>query len=156
GNIPVFASEGADTNVGFGLNTKGTGAFNFKSAALTNQVQLNLGSTYTSVINHNYPNNTNTRTYTWQDASGTVAFLSNIPSVTPASLTKADDTNVTLTLGGKPATALLQAVSLTLGWTGLLSGTRGGTGVNNGASTITLGGSLSTIGAFTAAFTMTG
>ena len=54
---------------------------------------------------------------------------------TASALTKTDDTNVTVTLGGTPATALLQAVSLTLGWTGTLSGTRGGTGVNNGAST---------------------
>lgn len=43
-------------------------------------------------------------------------------------LTKADDTNVTLTLGGTPATALLQAVTLTLGWTGTLAIGRGGTG----------------------------
>lgn len=46
----------------------------------------------------------------------------------PAALTKADDTNVTLTLGGTPTTALLRAVSLTLGWTGQLSVARGGTG----------------------------
>lgn len=49
--------------------------------------------------------------------------------VTPAALTKVDDTNVTLTLGGTPATALLQATSLTLGWTGQLSIARGGTGL---------------------------
>lgn len=48
--------------------------------------------------------------------------------VTPAALTKTDDTNVTLTLGGTPSTALLQATSLTLGWTGTLSKARGGTG----------------------------
>lgn len=48
---------------------------------------------------------------------------------TGAALTKTDDTNVTLTLGGTPATALLQATSLTLGWTGQLSAARGGTGV---------------------------
>jgi len=75
---------------------------------------------------------------------------------TAAALTKTDDTNVTITLGGTPATALLRATSLTLGWTGTLSGTRGGTGVNNGTSTITLGGSLTTSGAFASTFTMTG
>ena len=53
--------------------------------------------------------------------TGTVALISDIPSVTPAALTKTDDTNVTLTLGGTPTTALLQAVSLTLGWTGTLA-----------------------------------
>ena len=51
-------------------------------------------------------------------------------SVTPAALTKTDDTNVTLTLGGTPATALLQATSLTLGWTGTLATGRGGTGLS--------------------------
>jgi hypothetical protein len=50
--------------------------------------------------------------------------------VTPAALTKTDDTNVTLTLGGTPATALLQATSLTLGWSGQLSVARGGTGLS--------------------------
>ena len=48
--------------------------------------------------------------------------------VTPAALTKVDDTNVTLTLGGTPATALLQATSITAGWSGSLAATRGGTG----------------------------
>lgn len=47
----------------------------------------------------------------------------------PGALTKADDTNVMMTLGGTPASALLQAVSMTLGWTGLLAVTRGGTGL---------------------------
>lgn len=46
-----------------------------------------------------------------------------------AALTKTDDTNVTLTLGGTPATSLLRAVSITAGWTGQLAVTRGGTGL---------------------------
>jgi hypothetical protein len=45
-----------------------------------------------------------------------------------AALTKTDDANVTLTLGGTPTTALLAATSLTMGWTGQLSVARGGTG----------------------------
>lgn len=62
-----------------------------------------------------------------------------------AALTKTDDTNVTLTLGGTPTTALLRAASLTLGWTGTLSPARGGTGVaNNAASTITISGAFAT------------
>ena len=58
------------------------------------------------------------------------------PTITPAALSKTDDTNVTMTLGGTPLTALLQAVSMTLGWTGQLGLTRGGTNAsitaNNG------------------------
>lgn len=46
-----------------------------------------------------------------------------------APLTSTDDANVTITLGGSPATALLNAASLTMGWTGFLSVARGGTGV---------------------------
>lgn len=52
------------------------------------------------------------------------------PGITPAPLTKVDDTNVTLTLGGQPAIALLHPTSLTLGWTGLLDLSRGGTNAN--------------------------
>ena len=62
-----------------------------------------------------------------------------------AALTKTDDTNVTITLGGTPATSVLRATSLTLGWTGQLSVARGGTGaatltgvlIGNGASAVT-------------------
>jgi hypothetical protein len=54
--------------------------------------------------------------------------------VSPAALTKVDDTNVTLTLGGNPANALLAAASLTLGWTGELSIARGGSGASTAAN----------------------
>lgn len=55
---------------------------------------------------------------------GSLATFPTIPTITPSALTKVDDTNVTLTLGGTPATSLLQAVSLTLGWTGTLADSR--------------------------------
>jgi hypothetical protein len=48
--------------------------------------------------------------------------------ITGSALTKTDDTNVTLTLGGSPSNALLAAVSLTLAWAGQLAVSRGGTG----------------------------
>lgn len=71
--------------------------------------------TYTGITNVTFP------------TSGTLATTSQLP--TPAALTKVDDTNVTLTLGGTPATALLQATSITAGWAGQLGATRGGTGL---------------------------
>ncbi|PIY80837.1 MAG: hypothetical protein COY80_00775, partial [Candidatus Pacebacteria bacterium CG_4_10_14_0_8_um_filter_42_14] len=46
---------------------------------------------------------------------------------TAGALTKTDDSNVTVTLGGSPSTALVNAASITLGWTGQLSLARGGT-----------------------------
>ena len=80
----------------------------------------------------------------YQSAPGTTTFLPigtalqvlkvNVGATAPewvsgAALTKTDDTNVTLTLGGTPATSLLAATSLTLGWSGQLAVGRGGTGV---------------------------
>src|SRR5690606_4521640 len=59
-------------------------------------------------------------------AAATKQYVDNsVP--TGEALTKVDDTNVTLTLGGSPSTALLNAASLTLGWTGQLALSRGGT-----------------------------
>jgi hypothetical protein len=55
-------------------------------------------------------------------------------TITPAALTETNDTNVTMTLGGTPATALLQSVSMTLGWTGLLGLARGGLNANLSAT----------------------
>jgi hypothetical protein len=64
--------------------------------------------------------------------NGTSAFTASatIPGgdITGAALTEFDDTNVTMTLGGSPSTALLAATSMTLGWTGQLAVSRGGTG----------------------------
>jgi hypothetical protein len=54
-------------------------------------------------------------------ASDFTTFAAKQNAITPAALTKTDDTNVTLTLGGTPSTALLQATSLTLGWSGTLA-----------------------------------
>lgn len=75
---------------------------------------------------------TGTNTITFPAATGTVALTSQLP--TPSALTRVDDTNVTLTLGGSPTVALLAATSLTLGWTGQLSLTRGGTNASLVAS----------------------
>lgn len=77
------------------------------------------------------------------------------PSYTSAgALTKVDDTNVTLTLGGDHAVSLLKAASITAGWTGQLSVSRGGTGAStltgllqgNGTSAITAISNSSTVG----------
>lgn len=74
-----------------------------------------------------------------------------------SALTKADDTNVTLTLGGSHATALLNPASVTLGWTGQLAVARGGTGAatftsngvlygnGTGALQVTAGGGTNTV-----------
>lgn len=86
---------------------------------------------------------------------GNATGSSAAPSATAAgALTKTDDTNVTLTLGGSPSTALLTSASLTLGWTGTLAVARGGLGVGtvtgllqgNGTSAVTAITNSSTVG----------
>ncbi|MEO6077581.1 MAG: hypothetical protein ABIP54_02230 [Candidatus Andersenbacteria bacterium] len=130
----------------------------------TNQTTYALGDTlYASAANTLSKlagNITAVKQYLSQTGTGAVsaapawATISGA-DITGAALTKTDDTNVTLTLGGAPTAALLNTTSLTLGWAGTLSGTRGGTGVNNGASTITIGGNLAFSGAFATTITVT-
>jgi hypothetical protein len=62
-----------------------------------------------------------TATGSYLDNSGTA---NNPAWKAKAALTKVDDTNVTVTLGGTPASSLLTAVSLTMGWTGTLAAAR--------------------------------
>lgn len=69
---------------------------------------------------------------------------------TASALTAGNDTNVTLTLGGTPATALLHAASITAGWAGQLSLARGGTNANLTASNGGIFYSTATAGAILA------
>ncbi len=93
--------------------------------------------------------------FTFPGGSSTYTFPASGTLLTTASgapLTEISDTNVTLTLGGSPTTALVNAASITAGWAGTLAPLRGGTGkANSNSDTITLGGPISTVGAFTTA-----
>ena len=61
------------------------------------------------------------------NGAGQLGWTSFGAPYTASALTSTSDTNVTITLGGTPATALLQATSITMGWSGQLSIARGGT-----------------------------
>lgn len=171
----IYAHTGTHTD---GIDLTGAGATTYSNCAYksplfcisgTGGVKLSGSSSGTATIVAQAV--AGTPTLTLPNASGTFAVSASSPIVLSATtgniscptcsttvgaaLTKADDTNVTLTLGGSPTTALLAATSITAGWTGILSGTRGGTGVNNGASTITIGGNVVHSGAFTTTLTVT-
>lgn len=66
-----------------------------------------------------------------QNSVVTISDAGVITGATGSALTEVDDTNVTLTLGGAPSTALLTATSVTAGWTGQLAVSRGGTGASS-------------------------
>jgi len=118
-----------DTNVTLTLGGSPTTALlsaTSITAGWTGQLSVARGGTGAATLT-GYVKGTGTAALT---ASSTIP-ASDIGS--GAALTKTDDTNVTLTLGGTPASALLAATSITAGWTGQLSVARGGTG----ASTLT-------------------
>lgn len=130
---------------------QGDTAFTTSLGAVKNWLGLSGGGTVSSFSSGNLsplfttsvanPTTTPALSFTLSNAAANTYFgnatgSTGAPSFTSAgALTKTDDTNVTLTLGGAPTTALLNATSLTLGWTGILAPSRGGT--NNGFTAFT-------------------
>lgn len=131
----------ATTNGGTGLTSYVLGDTLYASAA--NVLSALAGNITTA---KQYLSQTGTGAVSAAPAWATIAGA----DITGAALTKTDDTNVTLTLGGTPTTALLRAASLTLGWTGELSLARGGTNASLTASNGGIFYSTSTAGAILA------
>lgn len=126
--------------------------------SVTNVSAGNLSPLFTTNVAN--PTSTPALTFALSNAAANT-YLGNAtggataPSYTAAAaLTKADDTNVTLTLGGSPTTALLNSTSITAGWTGTLAVSRGGLGVGtvtgllqgNGTSAVSAITNSSTVG----------
>ncbi len=145
---PTFTAQ---PTLGTGIITKGQVAVRIDphgvSAGNTGELQfLELAANSTHYVGFKAPDSIpSTRIWTLPsgdgsanyflktDGAGVLAFAQVTAAMigSGAALTKADDTNVTLTLGGTPSTALLAATSITVGWSGQLAVSRGGTGISS-------------------------
>ena len=115
--------------VGSSVLAQGNGGTGFSTYTLGDIIY----SSATNTLSKLAGNTTTAKQYLSQTGNGTISAAPSWATIsgsdiTGAALTRTDDTNVTLTLGGTPTTALLRAASLTLGWTGQLAVARGGTG----------------------------
>ena len=117
GTLSATGTGGTVTNVA--ALTLGTTGTDLSSTVAT--------STTTPVITLNVPT-ASAANRGALNAADWATFNAKQAALSPAALSHVNDTNVTMTLGGTPLTALLQATSMTLGWTGQLSVARGGTG----------------------------
>jgi len=144
GNIISSASSGAsgsNTQVQYNNagNFAGDACFIWINPALTVggtgcTGQIKIGGATSGFLTQTVGTIAGTPIITWGNTSGTPAVTASAPlaintttgnlTITGAALTKTDDTNVTLTLGGSSSTALVNAASLTLGWTGTLAAGR--------------------------------
>lgn len=74
----LIAPEGTDTDIELDIYAKGAGALGFGTTASTNAMAYNTGTAYQHITRFTFPDTANTVDVTWQDASGTVAYLSDI------------------------------------------------------------------------------
>lgn len=77
--LPVLMQpEGTDVNIGYNIYSKGLGVGSFGSRSLTNQFQYLSGTNLQHHTFFNFPSTAATRTVTWQDVSGTVAYIADV------------------------------------------------------------------------------
>jgi hypothetical protein len=112
--------------------TTPTGSTRLNWGGIFRAAQLYEGATRVSVAGHNHTgvyepvlgNPDITGKVLSSTTGGVRSWVTPSSTITGGALTKVDDTNVTLTLGGFPSTALLIATSITVGWTGTLADSR--------------------------------
>ncbi len=161
--ITVTNGDGQSTNpqVSFAANPEMSG---------TSHLTIPLGTTAqrpAMPTNGMIRYNTSLNSFEYYDANA-LAWVQPVPSGSGVTSVSGTLNRITSTGGTTPvidisASYVGQSSITTLGtigtgiWQGTLVGpTYGGTGVNNGSNTLTLGGNLVTSGAFSSTFTMTG
>jgi len=158
---PVIQALGADTDIDIRYFAKGEGFHNFASTGNT-PVYFRSGTAYQHATIFSFANTAATRTATWQDSNGTVAWLTDIPPAsgltwsTIAGTSQAASVNhgyvsgnaglTTITL---PATAAVGDVVAVegLGAAGWVLAANTGQTIKIGSATTTSAGSLASVAA---------
>lgn len=162
GNPTQLAPIGTDTNIGAQFLTKGTGQFIFSSAHATVPIIWTTGTTYQHFTNWSIPDTAATRTITLQDASGTMAYLTDIHDTwvdqTTTPVTMATRTGYTSDAGASLITFTLPSSSEIGDWIEINGKGSGGwiiaqaagqqIHVGNVASTLGAGGSVASTNQF--------
>lgn len=169
----VYGCNGADANIDIGLQSKGDGNLFLTTGGgfvvingLTGALEINDTAPVTGISDDGtlasnshelLPTQYAVKTYVDSQIGGVVDSVSGVADRITISGTSSDPVvDIASTYVGQASITTLGTITSGT-WNGaLLSPIYGGTGVNNGASTLTLAANLATSGAFAATFTMTG
>lgn len=106
-----FGTAGGDADISFNFIPKGAGFFQITSSSATIPLVISNGTAAQHITNFAFANTAATRTVTFQDSSGTVAFVGDIPSNNYVESTVSQDAPITI----PPSTGVATTVtSLTL------------------------------------------
>lgn len=153
--VITFGLTNAAAHKFWGNFTGSTGAPSYSTPILASADFPNQGTTVT-VLHGNAAGNPSWGSVNLNtDVTGTL-MAAQFPALSGQITTPGGSLTTTIAAGTVTNTQLAGSIDLTTKVTGIGSPANGFTGVNNGAKTITLGGNLTTSGAFASTFTMTG
>ncbi len=106
---PTISTVGSDTNIPMNFLTAGTGLFNLSSLS-SSPLTITSGTAYQHTTTFTFSDTAASRTVTFQDANGTVAYLSDVA----ATVTSAQGTANQVLVNGTSGTPQTGAVIFTL------------------------------------------
>ena len=131
--------------------------------ATTGSLTLNIDYGFPNKISISSPSSGQVLSYNgtnWVNSAASSGAVSSVSgtsgAITCSPTTGAVIVNIDPTYVGQSSITILGIVGIGTWHGSVIGGTYGGTGVNNGSSTITLGGNLTTSGAYSTTFTVTG
>ena len=168
---PAITAQGADADIELFLSSKGTADIYLSSRGsvdIDSTAALNIASGTTAerpispeLGAFRYNTDTSNIEYyngAWisPSAGGTVnSVIGTFNRITSTGGTN-PQIDISTNYVGQPSITTLGTIGTGTWVAGIINSTYGGTGINNAGSTLTLGGSLSTVGGFTSSFTMIG